>query len=95
MRQSCTERFEVDTSISSVNRIAEGRIHFVKAQLEETYTLRFGAGAYEQFPDEQIREGIAVNVFFSTISQTVMELEEKIPVFDLISNVGGQLGKSI
>ncbi len=68
-------------------------MQFVKALLEETYTSL--SGVEHVFPNEQIREAIAVNVFFSTISQTVMEREEKIPVFDLISNVGGQLGKPI
>ncbi len=97
IRHSCTESLDVDTSISYVKRLSVGRAPFVKTRLEQALTSMYGDKVTERFPPlEQYQNSlITINVFFTTISQTIMEKEEKISVFDLISNVGGQLGSII
>ncbi len=90
--------FDVDLSVSSVNRLSEGRAPFVKRRMEDAFTSMWGdremAMKYVP-PLEHFQAPITINIFFTTISQTVLEREEKISVFDLISNIGGQLGSII
>ncbi len=49
----------------------------------------------KSFTEDRLIDAITINVFFPQISRLVTESYEMIPVFDLISDVGGQLGKII
>ena len=41
---------------------------------------------------EMLKQGILIHVYFAEISKLVLDRTEKVPVFELIANVGGQLG---
>ncbi len=85
-RAPCEERNEIDFSVSTAMRMATGSAKFFRKRLNKIYPE-------ENITVDQVIDTIAMNVFFSKISRLTTESYEKVPVLDLISNVGGQLGK--
>ncbi len=87
-RTPCEERNEIDFSVSTAMKMATGSAKFFTKRLNKIHPGK-------SFTEDQVIDDIAINVFFPRISRLVTESYEKIPVFDLISDVGGQLGKII
>ncbi len=84
----CEERNEIDFSVSAAMMMATGSAKFFRKRINKFYPKK-------SISEDQLMDAITINVFFPQISRLVTESYEKVPVFGLISNVGGQMGKIV
>ncbi len=83
----CESQKSVDISISEKELFGKNFIPSIKSRLSQL-------GTYGEDVASIVEDYIVVEIYFSSVAEAVTEEFEKVPIFNLIGSVGGQLGTS-
>ncbi len=82
-KKPCDRRMYIDSSVSTRDHPGPIYVEGLREKMKERGLLR-GVG---------LDEMTNIEIFYTSLSRLVTEEIEKVPIFNLISNIGGQLGK--